>query len=80
MSPRQRRARPCAAWSVHELSKRYGPLMSLRFGSLPVVVGSSVDMARFFLKTHDLAFIDGPRTASGGYTGYNYSVLVDLHQ
>ncbi|CAD6226647.1 unnamed protein product [Miscanthus lutarioriparius] len=51
--------------SVHELSKRYGPLMSLRFGSLPVVVGSSVDMARFFLKTHDLAFIDRPRTASG---------------
>ncbi|KAG0541745.1 hypothetical protein BDA96_02G044000 [Sorghum bicolor] len=62
--------------SVHELSKRYGSLMSLRFGSLPVVVASSVDMARFFLKTHDLAFIDRPRTASGRYTGYNYSDML----
>ncbi|CAD6203717.1 unnamed protein product [Miscanthus lutarioriparius] len=39
--------------------------MSLRFGSFPVVVGSSVDMARLFLKTHDLAFIDRPQTAAG---------------
>lgn len=28
--------------SIHELSARYGPLMSLRFGSFPIVVGSSV--------------------------------------
>ncbi|PUZ41007.1 hypothetical protein GQ55_9G468600 [Panicum hallii var. hallii] len=59
--------------SVHALSKRYGPLMSLRFGSFPVVVGSSVDAARSILKTHDLAFIDRPRMASGRYTGYSYS-------
>ncbi|KAF8720966.1 hypothetical protein HU200_023373 [Digitaria exilis] len=59
--------------SVHELSKRYGPLMSLRFGSVPVLIGSSVDAARFILKTHDLAFSDRPRTASGRHTGYNYS-------
>ncbi|TKV95987.1 hypothetical protein SEVIR_9G399700v4 [Setaria viridis] len=59
--------------SIHELSKQYGPLMSLRLGSFPVVVGSSVDAARFILKTHDLAFIDRPRMASGRYTGCNYS-------
>src|SRR5215216_2647371 len=40
--------------SIHELSKKYGPLMHLRFGSFPVIVGSSVDMARFFLKTQDI--------------------------
>ena len=57
--------------SIHELSKRYGPLMSLRFGSFPVVVGSSVDTARLFLRTHDLAFIDRPQTAAGKYTTYN---------
>jgi hypothetical protein len=67
---------PLPHWSVHELSKRYEPLMSLCFDSLPVVVGSSVDMARFFLKMHDLAFIDRPRTASGRYTGYNYSDMM----
>ncbi|CAN6300832.1 unnamed protein product [Urochloa humidicola] len=62
--------------SIHELSKRYGPLMSLRLGSFPVVVGSSVDAARLILKTHDLAFIDRPRMASGRYTGCNYSDLL----
>uniref|UniRef100_A0A0A9EN88 Uncharacterized protein n=1 Tax=Arundo donax TaxID=35708 RepID=A0A0A9EN88_ARUDO len=67
---------PLPHHSIHELSSRYGPLMSLRFGSFPVVVASSVDMARFFLKTHDLAFIDRPRTAAGKYTTYNYSGML----
>ncbi|CAL4914504.1 unnamed protein product [Urochloa decumbens] len=62
--------------SIHDLSKRYGPLMSLRFGSVPVVVGSSVDSARFILKTHDLAFIDRPKMASGQHTAYNFSDIV----
>jgi len=59
--------------SIRELSARYGPLMSLRFGSFPVIVGSSVDAARSILKTHDLAFCDRPRIAAGRYTGYTYS-------
>ncbi|RCV44717.1 hypothetical protein SETIT_9G396900v2 [Setaria italica] len=66
---------PLPHHSIHDLSARYGPLMSLRFGSSPVVVGSSVETARFFLKTHDLAFIDRPRTAAGKHTTYNYSGL-----
>jgi len=57
--------------SIHELSRKYGPLMQLRFGSFPVVVGSSVDMAKFFLKTHDVMFTDRPKTAAGKYTTYN---------
>ncbi|GJN31512.1 hypothetical protein PR202_gb19921 [Eleusine coracana subsp. coracana] len=67
---------PLPHHSIHELSQRYGPLMSLRFGSTPVVVGSSVDTARFFLKEKDLAFIDRPRTAAGRYTTYNYCDMV----
>ncbi|GJN31514.1 hypothetical protein PR202_gb19923 [Eleusine coracana subsp. coracana] len=63
---------PLPHHSIHELSQRYGPLMSLRFGSSLVVVGSSVETARFFLKEQDLAFIDRPRTAAGRYTTYNY--------
>ncbi|TKW33359.1 hypothetical protein SEVIR_2G229100v4 [Setaria viridis] len=58
--------------SIHELSRKYGPLMQLQFGSFPVVVGSSVDMAKFFLKTHDVVFTDRPKTAAGKYTTYNY--------
>ncbi|KAJ4795532.1 Cytochrome P450 superfamily protein [Rhynchospora pubera] len=57
--------------SIHELSKKYGPLMYLRFGSFPVVVGSSVELAKYFLKTHDVLFTDRPKTAAGKYTTYN---------
>ncbi|KAL5222136.1 hypothetical protein ABZP36_026849 [Zizania latifolia] len=62
--------------SIHELSRRYGELMHLRFGSFPVVVGSSVAMAKLFLKTHDVVFIDRPRTASGKHTTYNYADIM----
>ncbi|KAJ4731748.1 cytochrome P450 family 71 polypeptide [Rhynchospora pubera] len=57
--------------SIHELSKKYGPLMYLRFGSFPVVIGSSVELAKYFLKTHDVLFTDRPKTAAGKYTTYN---------
>ncbi|CAL5088131.1 unnamed protein product [Urochloa decumbens] len=59
--------------SLHALSKRHGPLMRVQFGSFPVVIASSVDMAKFFLKTHDSLFIDRPKMAAGKYTTYNYS-------
>ncbi|GLT61432.1 hypothetical protein SLA2020_341370 [Shorea laevis] len=36
--------------SVQELSQKYGPIMQLWFGSFPVVVGSSLEMAKAFLK------------------------------
>ncbi|KAI4990586.1 hypothetical protein ZWY2020_038949 [Hordeum vulgare] len=50
--------------------------MYLRFGSFPVVVGSSVEMAKFFLKTHDVVFIDRPKMAAGKHTTYNYSNII----
>ncbi|KAL5583661.1 hypothetical protein UlMin_016103 [Ulmus minor] len=59
--------------SIHELSQKYGPIMQLRFGSFPVVVGSSVEMAKVFLKTHDVLFASRPKIAAGKYTTYNYS-------
>uniref|UniRef100_A0A0D9XE56 Cytochrome P450 n=1 Tax=Leersia perrieri TaxID=77586 RepID=A0A0D9XE56_9ORYZ len=59
--------------SIQKFSKQYGPLMHLRFGSFSVVVGSSVEMAKFSLKTHDVLFIDRPKAAAGKYTTYNYS-------
>jgi hypothetical protein len=62
--------------SLHELSARYGSLMSLWLGSFPAVVGSSADMARFFLKTHDLAFIDRPRLSGGRHLYYDCSDML----
>ncbi|KAM0072424.1 putative geraniol 8-hydroxylase [Helianthus debilis subsp. tardiflorus] len=38
------------------LSKRYGPLMSLKFGTRTTIVVSSPDLAKEFLQTHDHAF------------------------
>nr|QUN00511.1 cytochrome P450 92A172 [Tripterygium wilfordii] len=58
--------------SIHGLTQKYGPIMQLKFGSHPVVVGSSVDMAKTFLKTHDAIISDRPKTAAGKYTTYNY--------
>ncbi|CAO2163132.1 unnamed protein product [Urochloa humidicola] len=59
--------------SIHELSNKYGDLVHLRFGSSSVVVASSADMARLLLKTHDLLFLDRPRTAAGKHTTYDYA-------
>ncbi|XP_031281311.1 trimethyltridecatetraene synthase-like [Pistacia vera] len=59
--------------SIHELSQKYGAIMHLKFGSFPVVVGSSVEMAKTILKTDDVHFAGRPKIAAGKYTTYNYS-------
>ncbi|ESR56566.1 hypothetical protein CICLE_v10023966mg [Citrus x clementina] len=43
-----------------ELSKKYGPLMSLRLGFSPSLVVSSAKMAKEILQTHDLQFCSRP--------------------
>ncbi|KAF8016907.1 hypothetical protein BT93_H2188 [Corymbia citriodora subsp. variegata] len=48
--------------SLQALSRRYGPLMMLHFGSAPVLVVSSADCARDIMKTHDLIFSDRARS------------------
>ncbi|PON48515.1 Cytochrome P450, E-class, group I [Trema orientale] len=64
---------PLPHQSLHKLAQKYGPIMQLKFGSLPVVVASSAEMAKLFLKTHDHIFASRPKTAAGKYTTYNYS-------
>ncbi|PWA79160.1 hypothetical protein CTI12_AA208520 [Artemisia annua] len=61
--------------SLHKLSQTYGKLMYLKFGSIPIVVASSPNMAREFLRTHDQIFISRPSTAAGKYTAYNYRAV-----
>ncbi|KEH31103.1 cytochrome P450 family 71 protein [Medicago truncatula] len=46
--------------TLHTLSHKYGPLMLLYFGKVPVLVISSADTARKVMKTHDLVFSDRP--------------------
>ncbi|CAL4934636.1 unnamed protein product [Urochloa decumbens] len=42
--------------TLRDLSRRHGPLMLLRLGSVPTLVVSSAEAAREVLKTHDAAF------------------------
>ncbi|KAG5530764.1 hypothetical protein RHGRI_025664 [Rhododendron griersonianum] len=62
--------------SFHSLSRKYGDIMQLRFGSFPVVVVSSPEMAKEVLQTHGETFASRPATAAGKYTAYNYSDMV----
>ncbi|KAF5481709.1 hypothetical protein F2P56_002341 [Juglans regia] len=64
---------PLPHQSLHKLSQKYGQIMQLRFGSIPVVVSSSPEMAKQFLKTHDHIFACRPKTAAGKYTTYNHT-------
>jgi hypothetical protein len=47
--------------TLQTLSHKYGPLMLLYFGKVPVLVVSSADAASKVMKTHDLVFSDRPR-------------------
>nr|GME15465.1 cytochrome P450 71A3-like [Ipomoea batatas] len=47
----------------HQLSKQYGPLILLQFGSVPVLVASSSETAREIMKDHDLIFSDRPKSS-----------------
>ncbi|XP_023769582.1 trimethyltridecatetraene synthase [Lactuca sativa] len=67
---------PLPHHSLHNLSQTYGKLMYLKFGSFPVVIASSPDMAKLFLKTHDHIFASRPLTAAGKYTSYNYQDIL----
>ncbi|PHT59294.1 hypothetical protein CQW23_01657 [Capsicum baccatum] len=47
--------------------------MLLKFGSKPVLIASSPEMAKELLKTHDAIFASRPALAAGKYISYNNS-------
>ncbi|CAL5444675.1 unnamed protein product [Camellia sinensis] len=57
--------------SLRSLAQKYGPLMQLHFGSVPVLVVSSAVAAREIMKTHDLAFSSRPKTINGSKIVYD---------
>ncbi|XP_050209069.1 cytochrome P450 93A3-like [Mercurialis annua] len=56
--------RPIPHQALHKLSQRFGPLFHLSFGSIPCLVVSSPEMAKEFLKTHELSFCNRPSTVA----------------
>ncbi|XP_015889028.2 trimethyltridecatetraene synthase [Ziziphus jujuba] len=67
---------PLPHHSLHKLSQKYGPIMQLSFGSVPVVVASSSEAAKLFLKTYDHVFANRPQTAAGRLTGNNHASVI----
>ncbi|KAE8672562.1 Cytochrome P450 71A1 [Hibiscus syriacus] len=57
-------------------ARRFGPLMSLHFGNVPVHVVSSADTAREITKTHDLIFINRPKRIFFQILLYDYKDVV----
>ncbi|KAI3762738.1 hypothetical protein L1987_53179 [Smallanthus sonchifolius] len=53
------------------LSKRYGPLMSLRLGNVQTLIVSSAEMAKEILKTKDLIFCNRPVLTGQQKLSYN---------
>ncbi|KAK4439788.1 cytochrome [Sesamum alatum] len=64
-------------WTPHiylwTLSKKYGPLMSMKLGSKAVLVVTSPRIAKEALKTHDLVFSSRPRLFGQYKLSYNAS-------
>ncbi|KAK3018377.1 hypothetical protein RJ639_003967 [Escallonia herrerae] len=54
-----------------QLSKKYGPIMSLRLGLVQTLVISSARMAKVVYKTHDLAFSSRPTLLGQQKISYN---------
>ncbi|GMQ10229.1 hypothetical protein CsSME_00053314 [Camellia sinensis var. sinensis] len=57
--------------TLRSLAQKYGPLMQLHFGSVPVLVVSSAVAAREIMKTHDLTFSSRPKTINGSKIVYD---------
>ncbi|ONK60351.1 uncharacterized protein A4U43_C08F17350 [Asparagus officinalis] len=58
------------------LSRLYGPLFRMRFGSVDVVVAASADVAAQFLKVFDANFSNRPPNSGAEHIAYNYQDLV----
>ncbi|XP_022775609.1 cytochrome P450 71B36-like [Durio zibethinus] len=58
--------------SLCQLSRKYGPVLLLQLGRVPVVIVSSAEAAREVLKFNDLACCSRPQLAGAGRLSYNY--------
>ncbi|XP_042040162.1 cytochrome P450 71A6-like isoform X1 [Salvia splendens] len=57
--------------SLQSLSLRYGPLMLLHFGEVPVLIASSAEAAREIMKNQDLIFSNRPQLSIASRLFYN---------
>ncbi|KAE9457211.1 hypothetical protein C3L33_10886, partial [Rhododendron williamsianum] len=60
---------------LENLSKKYGPILALRFGSHPVLILSSPSAVEELFSKNDLIFANRPRFLVGKLLNYNYTTL-----
>ncbi|KAF2291825.1 hypothetical protein GH714_035962 [Hevea brasiliensis] len=62
--------------TLAKMAKKYGPVMYLKMGTCNMVVASTPDAARAFLKTLDLNFSNRPPNAGATHLAYNAQDMV----
>jgi len=61
---------PSCSWKS---TTRIGPILFFSLGLFPTIVVSSSEIAKFFLKTHDLIFVSQPLGADGRLVFFNFN-------
>ncbi|KAK6160644.1 hypothetical protein DH2020_004025 [Rehmannia glutinosa] len=61
--------------ALQALSKKYGPVMYLHFGCLPVLVISSPIAADECFSKNDIVFANRPKSLASKILGYNYTTI-----
>ncbi|KAJ9145889.1 hypothetical protein P3X46_028217 [Hevea brasiliensis] len=61
--------------SLHTLSQKYGPIISLRFGSRRVMVVSSPSAVEECLTTNDIVFANRPPLTMAKFVAYNCTTI-----
>ena len=62
--------------ALAKMSKKYGPVMYLKMGTCDMVVASTPDSARAFLKTLDMNFSNRPPNAGATHLAYDAQDMV----
>ncbi|KAI3944570.1 hypothetical protein MKW98_021028, partial [Papaver atlanticum] len=62
--------------TLGKLAKKYGPLMQLQLGEVPILVVSSPRAAKQIMKHHDLIFADRPEIYAGKIMFYDSTNVV----
>ncbi|XP_009597427.1 cytochrome P450 81C13-like [Nicotiana tomentosiformis] len=62
--------------TLTSLSAKYGPVLYLKLGSMPVIVVSSPSAVEECLTKNDIIFANRPKTVAGDKFTYNYTVYV----
>ncbi|KAG0451884.1 hypothetical protein HPP92_026252 [Vanilla planifolia] len=62
---------PLPHQTFHRLSEKYGPLLHVRLGVVPVVVPCTATVAEKLLR-NDIKFINRPKNSSAEHVAYNY--------